>query len=161
MAEDKIKAALNLLPYGFYAIGSRHGDERNLMVANWLTQASFTPRQVAFALSKTAHTHEVISAGGVFAVSIFHKDDADLIKQYTKSRAKDPDKVRNYTDGPETGCPIVEGAAAYLECKVVGTLDSGGDHDIIVGEVVGAGVHKEFDVNDTLGLPDIGWSYAG
>ncbi len=161
MSDDAIKDALNMIPYGFYAIGSRNADDRNIMVVNWLTQTSFSPRMVAFGLSKTAYTHQVISAGQVFSVSIFNKAGADLIKQYTKSREKDPDKVKNYTDGEATGCPIVDGAAAYLECKVAGIYDSGGDHDIVVGEVVGAGVNKEGAATDTLTLPDIGWSYAG
>jgi flavin reductase (DIM6/NTAB) family NADH-FMN oxidoreductase RutF len=163
MSDDKIKDALNMLPYGFYAIGSRSDDDVNIMVANWITQASFEPRQVAFALQKTAHTHKVISAGRVFSINIFNKEDADLIKAFTKSREKDPDKVKDadFTPGPETGCPVIAGAAAYLECRVVNMIDSGGDHEVVIGEVVGAGVHKEGKADSTLTLPDIGWSYAG
>ena len=163
MSDDKIKDALNMLPYGFYAIGSKSDDDVNLMVVNWLTQSSFTPRQVTFALSKTAHTHQVIANGGVFSVNIFNKADAEIIQNFTKSREKNPDKVTdaNYSAGAETGCPIVDGAAAWLECRVVNTVDSGGDHDLIVGEVVGAGVNNEGKPDDTLSLLHLGWSYAG
>lgn len=66
-----------------------------------------------------------------------------------------------YTPGPDTGCPILEGAAAYLECRVVQMVNTGGDHDILVGEVINAGILKAGDVDDTLTLPHIGWSYAG
>jgi flavin reductase (DIM6/NTAB) family NADH-FMN oxidoreductase RutF len=66
-----------------------------------------------------------------------------------------------YTPGPETGCPILEGAAAFLECKVVEFVDIGGDHEIMVGEVINAGVIKEGKVTDSLTLPHVGWSYAG
>ncbi|HLV36141.1 MAG TPA: flavin reductase family protein, partial [Spirillospora sp.] len=111
MSDDQIKDALNMLPYGFYAIGSRSDDDVNIMVANWVTQASFEPRQVAFALQKTAYTHKVISAGRVFSINIFNKEDADLIKPFTKSRAKNPDKVKDadFTPGPKTGCPVIAG----------------------------------------------------
>ena len=163
MSDDKIKDALNMLPYGFYAIGSKSDDDVNIMVVNWLMQSSFSPRQVTFALSKTAHTHQVISDGKVFSVNIFNVADEEIIKGFTKSRAKNPDKVAdaNFTPGSETGCPIIEGAAAYLECKVINMVDSGGDHDLVVGEVVGAGVTKEGEPAETLKLFDIGWSYAG
>jgi len=163
MSDDKIKDALNMLPYGFYAIGSKSDNDVNIMVANWLTQSSFSPRQVTFALAKSAYTHQVIAEGGVFSVNIFHESDAEIIKNFTKGRAKNPDKVKDakYSPGAETGCPIVEGTAAWLECRVVNTVDSGGDHDLIVGEVVGAGVNKDGAPADTLSLPDIGWSYAG
>ena len=163
MSDDKIKDALNMLPYGFYAIGSKSNDDLNIMVANWLIQSSFSPRQVTFALSKTARTHGIISSGRVFSVNIFNEADAEIIKGFTKSREKNPDKVNNadFSPGTETGCPIIAGAAAYLECKVVNIVDSGGDHDVVVGEVVGAGVSKEGEPADTLTLIDLGWSYAG
>jgi flavin reductase (DIM6/NTAB) family NADH-FMN oxidoreductase RutF len=66
-----------------------------------------------------------------------------------------------YTEAPETGCPVLEGAAAYVECKVVDIFDVGGDHVIVVGEAVGAGVMKEAEVGDMMTLPHLGWSYAG
>jgi flavin reductase (DIM6/NTAB) family NADH-FMN oxidoreductase RutF len=163
MSDDKIKDALNMLPYGFYAVGSKSDNDVNIMVANWIMQSSFSPRQVTFALAKKAHTHQVIGDGGVFSVNIFNKDDTETIKNFSKSREKNPDKVSNarYSAGAETGCPIVEGAAAWLECRVVNIVDSGGDHDLIVGEVVGAGVNKDGEPSDTLSLLHIGWSYAG
>jgi flavin reductase (DIM6/NTAB) family NADH-FMN oxidoreductase RutF len=82
---------------------------------------------------------------------------------FTKARAKRPDKMDNavWAPGPETGCPILEGAAAYLECRVTQLVDIGGDHDLLVGEVVNAGILKEGEVTDTLTLPSVGWNYAG
>jgi flavin reductase (DIM6/NTAB) family NADH-FMN oxidoreductase RutF len=163
MSDKEIKEALHLMPYGFYSITSRNGDEVNAMVANWVMQASFEPRLIALALQKTSYSHGVIEAGQVFAVNIFNKADAEAIKPFTKSRYKKPDKMENvnYTEGPETGCPILEAAAAYLECRVVGKLDVDGDHDLVVGEVVGGGVLKPGKASDSLTLVDLGWSYAG
>lgn len=155
--------ALKRMAYGFYAITSRHKDEVNFMVANWLTQASFEPQLIALALQKTSHTYGLIEKGKVFAVNIFNKEDQEAIKAFTKSRAKNPDKGKDtaYTEGAETGCPILEDAAAYVECKVVDKLETGGDHDIILGKVVGGGVQKPGEAAETLTLPHIGWSYAG
>jgi flavin reductase (DIM6/NTAB) family NADH-FMN oxidoreductase RutF len=163
MSDDPIKDALNRIPYGFYSLTSRLEDDVNAMVFNWLTQASFSPRLVAVGLAKSAYTHNLISQSGVFAVNIFNKEDEEYIKQFTKGRAKDPDKMVEvqYESGPETGCPILEGAAAYLECKVIDLIDIGGDHDLLVGEVINAGILKEGDETDTLTLPHVGWSYAG
>jgi flavin reductase (DIM6/NTAB) family NADH-FMN oxidoreductase RutF len=163
MTTDPIKEALQRLPYGFYSITSRNGDEVNAMVGNWLTQASFEPRLIVFGLAKKAYSHEVIREGGVFAVNIFNKEDQEAMMPFTKARAKRPDKMENavWAPGPETGCPILEGAAAYLECRVTQLVDIGGDHDLLVGEVVNAGILKEGEVTDTLTLPSVGWNYAG
>lgn len=163
MAHDPIKDALHMMPYGFYAITSRYDDDVNTMVANWVMQASFEPRLIALGLQKTSYSHGLIEAGQVFAVNIFNKADAEAIKPFTKSRYKKPDKMENvnYAEGPETGCPILDAAAAYLECRVVGKLDVDGDHDIVVGEVVGGDVRKPGKPGDSLTLVDLGWSYAG
>lgn len=163
MSDDSIKRALNLMPYGFYAVTSRNGDDVNIMVANWISQVSFEPRLVALGLQKTSYSHGVIEQGGVFAINIFRAEDQEIIMPFCKSRSKFPDKVKEaaYTDGPKTGCPIIEGAAAYIELKVTQIVDIGGSHDIVVGETVGADVMKESEVDDTLTLTHLGWSYAG
>jgi len=163
MSEDPIKDALNRMPYGFYSITSKNGGEVNAMVANWVMQASFSPRLVAMGLAKKAYSFGVIEGGQVFAVNIFNKADQEAIMPYTKGRARNPEKMVNaiYTPAPVTGCPVLANAAAYIECKVVRMVDVGGDHIILVGEAINAGVMKEGEVTDTLTLPDVGWSYAG
>lgn len=163
MADDPIKQALRMMPYGFYSITSCTEDDENAMVANWVTQTSFEPRLVAIGLQKTCYTHGLIEKGGNFAINIVREEDADLIQPLTKGREKNPDKMKEitYSPAPNTGCPVLEGAAAYVECEVVDLIDVGGDHDILVGKVVGADVMKPGDPEETLSLPDLGWSYAG
>ena len=163
MSDDPIKDALQMIPYGFYSITSRYEDDVNAMVANWFTQVSFEPRQVGLAIQKNCYSRGLIGKGNVFAVNIFEKADVEMIKPYTKGRAKNPTKMEDakYTPGLETGCPILEGATAYLECRVVAIHDNDGDHDMVIGEVVGAGVIKTGDASKTLTLLDLGWSYAG
>jgi flavin reductase (DIM6/NTAB) family NADH-FMN oxidoreductase RutF len=160
---DQFRDALHLVPYGFYAITSRHESDHNVMVANWFTQVSFEPRLVVLGLQADSHTFGLVSASQVFGVNIFRKADADIIKQFTKSRAKHPDKPQsmNYTDGPLTGVPLLDEAAATLECRVKQVVDAGGDHAIVVAEVVGAKVNRVSKVEDILTLTDIGWSYGG
>lgn len=163
MSDDPIKEALNRIPYGFYALTSRNGDDVNAMVINWAMQASFSPRLVAVGLQKKAYSHGVISEGGVFAINLFNAGDQEAMMGFTKGRARNPEKMAqaSYTPAKETGCPVLDGAAAYLECKLVQLVDVGGDHDILVGEVIGAEILKEGKVTDTLTLPHVGWSYAG
>ena len=95
--------------------------------------------------------------------AFFRKEDQDYLLPFTKSRAKNPDKMKdaNYQEAPETGCPVLEGAAAYIELTVKDIVDIGADHDLLVGEPVNAAILKEGKAEDTLTLPDIGWSYAG
>ncbi|MGW8318065.1 MAG: flavin reductase family protein [Candidatus Promineifilaceae bacterium] len=163
MPDDPIKDALNMMPYGFYVVTSRSGDDVNAMVANWITQASFEPRLVAMGLQKTSYTHGLVEKGRVFAINILRQGDEEYLMPFTKGRSKSPDKMKEakYTEAPETGCPIIEGTAAYIELEVQELIDIGGDHDILVGKPVGAKVLKPSEPDEVMTLPYIGWSYAG
>jgi flavin reductase (DIM6/NTAB) family NADH-FMN oxidoreductase RutF len=163
MSEKPISDALKMIPYGFYAVTSRDGDDRNVMVLNWFSQVSFEPQHVVIGLQNTSYTMGLIEKSKQFAVNIYSKEDAEAIKAFTKSREKNPDKFKaaNYTDGPITGLPVLDEAAAYLECEVIEIVDTGSGHSAVVAKVVGAGVRKEGKAGDTLTLLDLGWSYAG
>lgn len=163
MSDDKIKEALRMMPYGFYAFTTKNGDEVNAMVVNWVSQMSYTPRLVAVGIAKSAHSHGLVKEGQVFGLNLFLGDDKDAIMGVTKGREKNPDKMKeaDFTTAPETGVPILAGSAAYIECKVTQIVDVGGDHDIVVGEAINADVMKEGEPGDVLSLVKLGWSYAG
>jgi flavin reductase (DIM6/NTAB) family NADH-FMN oxidoreductase RutF len=163
MSEDVVSDILRRFPYGFYSVTSRNGDEVNAMVLTWISQASFEPRLIALALQRTSHTYALVKAGRVFAVNLFQRGDFDIIQPLTKSSEKAPDKLDEveYSHAPETGCPVLEGAAAYLECEVLQIFETGGDHDIVLGKVVGGESFQPGEAGDTLTLPEIGWSYGG
>ncbi len=163
MSDDPIKDALRLFPYGFYSITSRNGDDVNAMVANWIMQVSFEPRLVAVGLQKTSYTYGLVEPSKIFTINIFKAEDKEAMMPFTKARSKKPEKMAEaqYRDGPQTGCPILEGATAYIEFKVVNIIDIGGEYDIVIGEPVNAEILKDAAVTDILTLPDLGWSYAG
>lgn len=163
MSDDLIRQALKMMPYGFYAITTRSGDDVNAMVANWVLQSAFEPRQVTLAIQSNCYTRGLIEKAGAFCVNIFRAEDEDAVKPFAKGRAKNPDKMKAvvFTDAPETGCPVLDGSAAFIECRVTQIVDTGADHDLIVGEVAGAGVSKPGEAGETLTLVHLGWSYAG
>ena len=163
MSENPISDALKMIPYGFYTLTSHTDDDDNIMVFNWFTQASFEPQLVAVGLQKTSHTYGLIDKSKTFTINIFRAEDQDAVKPFTKGRAKKPDKMSGveFERAPQTQCPVLPQAAAFIECKVVGKLETGGDHDIILGEVINAEVRTAGKPADSLTLVDIGWNYAG
>ncbi len=163
MSDDKIKDALRMMPYGFYAFTTKNGDDVNAMVVNWVSQMSYSPRLLAVGIQKTCYSHGLVSANGVFGLNLFLEADQDAIMGVTKGRARNPDKMKqaDYSAAPQTGVPVLAGAAAYIECRVVQIVDVGGDHDIVVGEAIHADVIKEGAPPDLLSLTKLGWSYAG
>ena len=59
-----------MLPTGLYVVGSRFEGRRNLMTISWVTQVAMSPKLVGIGVESTSVTHELISGGGVFALSI-------------------------------------------------------------------------------------------
>jgi flavin reductase (DIM6/NTAB) family NADH-FMN oxidoreductase RutF len=163
MNENAIPDALKMIPYGFYALTSRDHDDKNVMVLNWFSQVSFEPQHIVIGLQNSSYTFGLIEKSKKFVVNIFHKEDAKVLKAFTKSREKNPDKFKNAntSDTPVTSVPVLDEAAAYLECEVVEIVDTGSGHSAVIGKVVGAGVRKPGKAEDILTLPDLGWSYAG
>jgi len=88
------------------------------------------------------------------------KRQKDVIRPLLKSYRDNPKKLQRipYTLGV-SGAPIVQGAPAFFECKVVHAFDPGGDHTLFVGEVIEVGLEKE--VAQTLTLKDVGLKYGG
>jgi len=135
------------LPTGLYVLGSRAGSRRNLMTVSWVTQVAQTPKLIGVGVERVARTHELIADGGVFALSLLARRDRALVRHFVKPvqdiDIDDDSGVGTMNGAPvvvaTTGAPILEVAAAWLDCEVRHTLRVG-SHTWFVGEVVDVGV---------------------
>jgi flavin reductase (DIM6/NTAB) family NADH-FMN oxidoreductase RutF len=155
------KTALRMIPYGLYVLtaSSTDGRDRTAATVNWVTQASFQPPLVVVAVKTDSHPWAVIRASRSFALNVLGKDQGPVAYAFFKTAESDEQQIggQRYRRGT-TGAPILEAAPAFVECRVVETVEKG-DHAIVVGEVVDAGVAGEpagraDDV--TLWLKDLG-----
>ena len=72
------------LPTGLYLIGSRHGDDVNLMTANLVVQVCLQPKLVGVALEHESVTAGLVTAGGGFTVSLLARSDRDVVRRFVK-----------------------------------------------------------------------------
>jgi flavin reductase (DIM6/NTAB) family NADH-FMN oxidoreductase RutF len=160
---DKLRRrVLWTMPSGLYVIGSRAGDRRNLMTLNWATQVSFEPKLLGIGVEKTAVTHELIAAGGSFALNTIAREDRAIVRKFTKPVDVDLEQQTlngfPFHDGA-TGAPILDQAVAYVDCTVHTTVDAG-SHDLFLGEIVDAAFQKDEDTS-VLRMEDTRMSYGG
>jgi len=150
------------MPSGLYIIGSRAGDRRNGMTANWVTQLGFDPKLVGVSVEHGAITHELISEGGVFSVNIVDREDRAIVRKFTKPVEVDLEaRTLNgfpFHDG-RTGAPVLDQALAYVDCEVRQQVDVGG-HTLFLGEIVDAAFEKPEDT-PPLRMEDTRMSYGG
>ncbi len=154
------KTALRMIPYGLYVLTGESKDGRvSAATVNWVTQASFEPPLVAVGVKVDSAGHEVIKDAGAFALNVLGKGQQSLAFDFFKPQERDGNSVggASFRSG-KTGAPILESTPAYVECRLVDTVEQG-DHSLFVGEVVDAGVSVEIDgrADDaTLILKDLG-----
>jgi flavin reductase (DIM6/NTAB) family NADH-FMN oxidoreductase RutF len=160
---DKLRRrVLWAMPSGLYVIGSRAGDRRNAMTANWATQVSSDPKLLAVSVEKPAFTHELIAEGRVFSVNIVDREDRAIVRKFTKPVEVDPGASTlngfAFHDGP-TGAPILDQAVAWADCRLHSSVDLGA-HTLFIGEVVDAGFQKPEDT-PVLRMEDTRMNYGG
>ncbi len=160
MLDEKAKKTmLRKIPHGLYICGVKDGDNLNGFTASWLMQASFQPPLVVNCVRQDSGSHAMIKKSGVFAISFLESGQKDLAAKFFKPQSRVGDKLADleFTLGEETGCPIINDSLGYIECQVVGSVEKG-DHTVFVGEVIGAGIHRE---GEQLLLESTGWQYGG
>ncbi|HEY8514050.1 MAG TPA: flavin reductase family protein [Candidatus Binatia bacterium] len=154
------KTALRMIPYGLYVLTGRTSDGQvAAATVNWVTQASFAPPLVVVGVKTDSAAHEVIKTSGAFALNVLGKGQQKLAFTFFKPAEVSGDTIsgERFRAG-STGAPILESTPAYVECKLVDTVERG-DHSVFVGEVVEAGVAKEPEGRPddaTLWLKDLG-----
>lgn len=150
------------LPSGLYVVGSRAGDRRNGMTANWCTQLSFDPKLVGVSIEQHALTHELIAESQVFTLNVIARDDRAIVRKFTKPVDVDLDAMTlngfGFRDGL-TGAPVLTQAVSYLECEVRQTVPVGG-HTLFVGEVVDAAFQRD-EATEVLRMEDTRMNYGG
>ncbi|MBE3563946.1 MAG: flavin reductase family protein [Hydrogenibacillus schlegelii] len=153
------KTALRGITYGLYLIGTKDASTVNAFAGNWLTQTSFDPPLVALAVKAGTRSQEQIKASGVFSVNILASGQKDMAVAFFKHVEPEGNRLAGYEfyTTEVTGCPIFKDALSYFECRVVEAVERG-DHYIYIGEVIGAGVHRE---GEPLTLKETGFYYGG
>jgi flavin reductase (DIM6/NTAB) family NADH-FMN oxidoreductase RutF len=153
------------LPMGLYLLGSASADRShlNLMTLNWAMQVSLQPKHLAVSIEAHAVTHELVSDGGCFSLSLVNREQRGDVRKFVKPAAHDPG-ARTLAGVPyrtaTTGAPIPELAVAWVDCEVRHDLNCG-SHTLFVGEVVDAGFSEGGEDAPVLRMEDTRMSYGG
>jgi flavin reductase (DIM6/NTAB) family NADH-FMN oxidoreductase RutF len=187
-AYDRLRRrVLWALPTGLFVVGSRAGDERNLMTCNWVMQVATTPKLVAVAVEAGSVTRGLIERGGSFSVSLLARSDRGLVRRFVKPVREvetDGHGVAVRMQGESVaevhdGLPVLTSAVAWLACSVRSVTEWGGlvvgdpgvadastaSHVLVVGEVAAAAAADRLGASSredaVLSMADTRMSYGG
>lgn len=103
------------------------------LTANSFSSLSLDPPMVLFCLDRNVVSFEAFHSNRHFAVNILSAAQEEMSRRFAKSGPEKWSGVEFETH--ETGCPILGGCIANLECDIDSVYE-GGDHVIIIGRVV-------------------------
>lgn len=124
------------LTAGVYVVGVADGERRNAFTAAWLMQVSFDPLLLALSVNPGHASYPLLVGGGGFAVSVLSHDQLHLARHFGTRSARVTDKLAGIAWRPGGGgAPILDGALAYLECRVAHLVPAG-DHEIVIAQPI-------------------------
>lgn len=130
------------LSYGLYLASTKADKKMNGCIINTVTQVTDNPKQIIAAINKQNLTCELVQKSGIFSISVISETAPfSLFQQFGFQSGRETDKF--------VGIPFAmtkqelpylkEHATAYLDCKVVNSLDLG-SHMMFIAEVIDADV---------------------
>lgn len=135
-----LRAMMARFATGVTVVTARHGPLLAGMTANAIASISINPPLMLASIGERSETHGAITNSHSFAISVLAATQRPVAECFAQSTTAA--KLQRFCDAPwhegETGSPILDGAIAYFDCRLV-ARHAGGDHSIFIGEIVGAG----------------------
>jgi flavin reductase len=143
----ELRDVLGAFPTGVTVITTQGPDHAYGMTANAFTAVSLDPPLVLVCVIKGTEGAETIERNRCFAVNILGLDQEAISRYFaSRERPKGRDAFKEIAHSQAlTGSPVLEGAVAFLDCRLHAAHEAG-DHVLFLGEVVEIG-------NDATAMP--------
>ncbi|GAA0538167.1 hypothetical protein GCM10010172_19330 [Paractinoplanes ferrugineus] len=107
---------------------------------NSFTSVSLTPPLVLFCIHHGSALVPALDDCDYFAINVLAADQSSLAGRFARRSTASFAALRTWR--ATTGAVLLSDAIAYLECRVAARHD-GGDHLIVIGEVIDLGVLRD------------------
>jgi flavin reductase (DIM6/NTAB) family NADH-FMN oxidoreductase RutF len=126
------------VPAGVVVISARTENGYRGLTASSLVSISIDPPMVLVGLEREAATRAAVAEGKAFNVNVLTRSQEFIADRFA---GRAPAIDLTWKGVPHrlgaNGIPLIEGCAAWLECRLV-EIRSAGDHEVCVGEVTAA-----------------------
>ncbi|MEA3345565.1 MAG: flavin reductase family protein [Chloroflexota bacterium] len=120
--------------------------QANVMPAGWCMVTSGQPLMLAVSIHPDRHTHKLLSEAGEFVIAFPAVGQGPAVWYCGSYSGRNVDKIANteleLLPAAEIKTPLLQGAVANFECRLVKQMDTG-DHTIFIGEVVASQIEEE------------------
>jgi flavin reductase (DIM6/NTAB) family NADH-FMN oxidoreductase RutF/DNA-binding MarR family transcriptional regulator len=130
---EALRRALGQFPTGVAIVTATRDGKPFGMTVNSFAAVSLEPPLILWSVARSAFSHDAFAAADAFAVHFLGSGHHELALRFA-GRALDKFAGVSHRAG-QTGAPLIEELAPSFECRSWARYP-GGDHSIIVGEVV-------------------------
>ncbi len=135
MAADRFREVMARVPAGIVVVSTRLDGEYRGVTVSSLVSISLEPPMVLVGLDRQSVTRAAIITAGAFNVSVLSRAQEFVADRFAgRAPAIDPQWRSLPHRLGANGIPVIEGSAAWLECRLT-AVHPVGDHEICVGLV--------------------------
>jgi flavin reductase (DIM6/NTAB) family NADH-FMN oxidoreductase RutF len=132
----RFRHVLGHYPTGVVAITSLAPDGAPVgMAVGTFSSVSLTPALVSFFADHSSTTWPTIRAAGTFCANVLSGSQHHICRALAR-RGGDKFSDLVWRPARHTGSPLLEDVAAWVDCRIT-EVHTVGDHDIVIGEVLG------------------------
>lgn len=145
VTSEEFRRTLATFATGVTVVTATLDDVLHGMTANAFCSVSLDPPLVLVCVAHEAGLHDFLLGAKAFGVTVLAADqEADSAWFASARRPSGHDQFDRvaWWPAPVSGSPILERGIAWLDCRLHEAY-AGGDHSIVVGEVVDLGLLRE------------------
>jgi flavin reductase (DIM6/NTAB) family NADH-FMN oxidoreductase RutF len=153
-----IKEAMGRFTTGVTVVTTHYEGQDWGMTCNSFNAVSLEPAMVLWSIRKQAHSHQAFTRSGSYLINVLNADQKDTALRFASG--PQPQRFAEQAIERTTQKNIkLDGSVAWFECRLAQVV-SAGDHDILIGEVLGYGTregkglayaNRQFGVHNAFG----------
>jgi flavin reductase (DIM6/NTAB) family NADH-FMN oxidoreductase RutF len=135
--QNGLKQAMRLYPQGVTVATTTGPSGPTGLTVSSFTSVSLEPPLILMSIERGSAIHDLFRGAKTYAINFLAYDQKSVSDRFAgRTKVKDRFEGLSFTRGV-TGSPIIEGVRVVIECRAWKAYE-GGDHSILVGEVVAA-----------------------
>lgn len=153
-----MKRPWNRPDYAVWSLSTKdQSGKYNMNICTYVTAISMKPKQFAIAVYKGTKTYENIKKSNTAILQLLGEHQSDVVRNLGKSSGFDKDKVaivnKKHPIIFTQDMAIISDCLGYCIIEFNQIIETGGDHDLIVGNVVS---YKNLNEGEVLTTKKLG-----
>ncbi len=135
---EQLRGAMRGWSAGVTVVSATHEGSRHGMTVNSFTSISLAPALITITLQGSTRTHELVSKAHAFGITILSADQAHISDLFAGKLPEVNDRFAELQiETLITGSPLIVGGLAWMDCRVLQTVQAG-LNTLFIAEVVAA-----------------------